>query len=293
MHITLRQLEVFAEVLKSGSTTQASFMLALSQSAVSAALTDLEGQLGVQLFDRVGKRLVVNEHGRLLYPRALALLEQTTEIEQLFREDNGAIRVYASSTIGNYILPAMIARYRQDFPDLPLELSVGNSQDVINAVLDFRVDIGLIEGPCHSTEIISEPWLEDELVVFAAPSSPLTKGPVTLEQLAASPWILRERGSGTRELVDYLLLSHLPRFQMAMELGNSEAIKHAVRHGLGISCLSRRVIAEQLQAGTLSEVPVPLPRLVRTLWRVHHRQKHLSNAITRFLHYSDQVELGE
>nr|EHL6941936.1 LysR family transcriptional regulator [Citrobacter freundii]EHL6950973.1 LysR family transcriptional regulator [Citrobacter freundii] len=293
MHITLRQLEVFAEVLKSGSTTQASVMLALSQSAVSAALTDLEGQLGVQLFDRVGKRLVVNEHGRLLYPRALALLEQTTEIEQLFREDNGAIRVYASSTIGNYILPAMIARYRQDFPDLPLELSVGNSQDVINAVLDFRVDIGLIEGPCHSTEIISEPWLEDELVVFAAPSSPLTKGPVTLEQLAASPWILRERGSGTRELVDYLLLSHLPRFQMAMELGNSEAIKHAVRHGLGISCLSRRVIAEQLQAGTLSEVPVPLPRLVRTLWRAHHRQKHISNAITRFLHYSDQVELGE
>lgn len=293
MHITLRQLEVFAEVLKSGSTTRASVMLALSQSAVSAALTDLEGQLGVQLFDRVGKRLVVNEHGRLLYPRALALLEQTTEIEQLFREDNGAIRVYASSTIGNYILPAMIARYRQDFPDLPLELSVGNSQDVINAVLDFRVDIGLIEGPCHSTEIISEPWLEDELVVFAAPSSPLTKGPVTLEQLAASPWILRERGSGTRELVDYLLLSHLPRFQMAMELGNSEAIKHAVRHGLGISCLSRRVIAEQLQAGTLSEVPVPLPRLVRTLWRVHHRQKHISNAITRFLHYSDQVELGE
>ena len=293
MHITLRQLEVFAEVLKSGSTTQASVMLALSQSAVSAALTDLEGQLGVQLFDRVGKRLVVNEHGRLLYPRALALLEQTTEIEQLFRKDNGAIRVYASSTIGNYILPAMIARYRQDFPDLPLELSVGNSQDVINAVLDFRVDIGLIEGPCHSTEIISEPWLEDELVVFAAPSSPLTKGPVTLEQLAASPWILRERGSGTRELVDYLLLSHLPRFQMAMELGNSEAIKHAVRHGLGISCLSRRVIAEQLQAGTLSEVPVPLPRLVRTLWRVHHRQKHISNAITRFLRYSDQVEQGE
>lgn len=290
MHITLRQLEVFAEVLKSGSTTQASVMLALSQSAVSAALTDLEGQLGVQLFDRVGKRLVVNEHGRLLYPRALALLEQTTEIEQLFRKDNGAIRVYASSTIGNYILPAMIAHYRQDFPDLPLELSVGNSQDVINAVLDFRVDIGLIEGPCHSTEIISEPWLEDELVVFAAPSSPLTKGPITLEQLAASPWILRERGSGTRELVDYLLLSHLPRFQMAMELGNSEAIKHAVRHGLGISCLSRRVIAEQLQAGTLSEVTVPLPRLVRTLWRVHHRQKHISNAITRFLYYSDQVE---
>jgi len=287
MHITLRQLEVFAEVLKSGSTTQASQRLALSQSAVSAALTDLEGQLGVQLFDRVGKRLVVNEHGRLLYPRALAALEQASEIEQLFREANGAIRVFASSTIGNYILPEVIAHYRRDFPELPLELSVGNSQDVITAVADFRVDIGLIEGPCHAAEIIAEPWLEDELVVFAPPSSPLLQREVTLEALAAAPWILRERGSGTREIVDYLLLSHLPQFQLGMELGNSEAIKHAVRHGLGISCLSRRVIAEQLETSTLVEVPLPLPRLVRTLWRIHHRQKHLSSALTRFIRYCD------
>ncbi len=115
----------------------------------------------------------------------------------------------------------------------------------------------------------------------------MARGPVTLEQLAAAPWILRERGSGTREIVDYLLLSHLPKFEMAMELGNSEAIKHAVRHGLGISCLSRRVIEDQLQAGTLSEVAVPLPRLMRTLWRIHHRQKHLSNALRRFLDYCD------
>lgn len=288
MHITLRQLEVFAEVLKSGSTTQASQMLALSQSAVSAALSDLEGQLGVQLFDRVGKRLVVNEHGRLLYPRVVGLLEQAVEVEQLFKEDNGAIRVYASSTIGNYILPEMIAHYRRDFPNLPLEMSVGNSQDVINAVADFRVDIGLIEGPSHMTELVTEPWLEDELVVFAPPSAPLLQQPVTLESLAQQQWILREKGSGTREIVDYLLLSHLPQFHLGMELGNSEAIKHAVRHGLGISCLSRRVIAEQLETGSLVEVPVPLPRLVRTLYRIHHRQKHISNALLRFLKYCDE-----
>jgi DNA-binding transcriptional LysR family regulator len=288
MHITLRQLEVFAEVLKSGSTTQASQMLALSQSAVSAALSDLEGQLDVQLFDRVGKRLVVNEHGRLLYPRVVGLLEQAVEVEQLFKEDNGAIRVYASSTIGNYILPEMIAHYRRDFPTLPLEMSVGNSQDVINAVADFRVDIGLIEGPSHMTELVTEPWLEDELVVFAPPTAPLLQQPVTLESLAQQHWILREKGSGTREIVDYLLLSHLPQFHLGMELGNSEAIKHAVRHGLGISCLSRRVIAEQLDAGSLVEVPVPLPRLVRTLYRIHHRQKHISNALQRFLKYCDE-----
>jgi DNA-binding transcriptional LysR family regulator len=285
MHITLRQIEVFTEVLKSGSTTQASQVLALSQSAVSAALADLENQLGVQLFDRVGKRLVVNEHGRLLYPRAVGLMEQAGEIEQLFKEDNGAIRLFASSTIGNYLLPGMIAAYRRAFPALPLELSVGNSQDAINAVADFRVDIGLIEGPCHELDIISEPWLEDELVVFAAPDAEILQQPITLDALAAAPWILRERGSGTREIVDYLLLSHLPQFQLGMELGNSEAIKHAVRHGMGISCLSRRVIADLLEAGTLVEVAVPLPRLTRTLYRIHHRQKHISKALSRFLSY--------
>ena len=285
MHITLRQIEVFTEVMKSGSTTQASQVLSLSQSAVSAALADLENQLGVQLFDRVGKRLVLNEHGRLLYPRAVGLLEQAGEIEQLFKEDNGAIRVYASSTIGSYLLPGMIAAYRRDFPTLPLELSVGNSQDAITAVADFRVDIGLIEGPCHEPDIISEAWLEDELVVFAAPDAEIVQQPVTLATLAAAPWILRERGSGTREIVDYLLLSHLPQFQLGMELGNSEAIKHAVRHGMGISCLSRRVISDLLETGTLVEVAVPLPRLTRTLYRIHHRQKHLSKALSRFLSY--------
>lgn len=285
MHITLRQLEVFTEVLKSGSTTQASVVLALSQSAVSAALADLEGQLSVQLFDRVGKRLVINEHGRLLYPKALALLEQAGEIEQLFRHDGGALRIAASSTIGNYMLPEMIARYRHDFPATPLELNVGNSQDVIGAVADFRVDLGLIEGPCHMPELVTQPWLEDELVVFAAPENPLARQPLTLELLANAPWILRERGSGTREVLDHLLLAHLPHFQLVMELGNSEAIKHAVRHGIGISCLSRRVIEEQLASGVLVELKIPLPPLMRTLYLIHHRQKHISNALQRFLSY--------
>lgn len=285
MHITLRQLEVFTEVLKSGSTTQASVVLALSQSAVSAALADLEGQLKVLLFDRVGKRLVINEHGRLLYPKALALLEQAGEIEQLFLHDSGALRIAASSTIGNYMLPEMIAHYRQDFPATPLELNVGNSQEVIVAVADFRVDLGLIEGPCHMPELVTQPWLEDELVVFAAPDNPLTQQPVTLATLASAPWILRERGSGTREVLDHLLLAHMPNFQLVMELGNSEAIKHAVRHGIGISCLSRRVVEEQLASGVLVELSIPLPPLMRTLYLIHHRQKHISNALQRFLSY--------
>ncbi|CDL79789.1 DNA-binding transcriptional regulator YeiE [Xenorhabdus cabanillasii] len=285
MRITLRQLEIFAEVLKSGSTTQASQQLALSQSAVSASLTDLEGQLGVQLFDRVGKRLVTNEHGRLLYPKALALLEQAGEVEQLFKLDLGALRLAASSTIGNYMLPEMLAKYRQDYPDTPLELNISNTEDVIKSVVEFRVDLGLIEGLCHNPELISQPWMKDELIVFASPGSPLANTNLTVDDLIKAPWILREKGSGTREVLDHLLFSQMPRFNIAMELGNSEAIKHAVQYGMGISCLSRRVIREQVQNGTLIELTTPGLQLYRTLYLIYHRQKHMSNALQKLLSY--------
>ncbi|KLU15593.1 MULTISPECIES: DNA-binding transcriptional regulator YeiE [Xenorhabdus] len=285
MRITLRQLEIFAEVLKSGSTTQASQQLALSQSAVSASLTDLEGQLGVQLFDRVGKRLVTNEHGRLLYPKALALLEQAGEVEQLFKLELGALRLAASSTIGNYMLPEMLARYRQDYPETPLELNISNTGDVIKAVAGFRVDLGLIEGLCHDPELITQPWMKDELIVFSSPESPLLQCELNVEDLIKAPWILREKGSGTREILDHLLFSQMPRFNIAMELGNSEAIKHAVQYGMGISCLSRRVVHEQLKNGTLSELVIPGLSLNRTLYLIYHRQKHISNALRKLLSY--------
>lgn len=285
MRITLRQLEVFTEVLKSSSTTQASQLLALSQSAVSASLTDLEGQLGVQLFDRVGKRLVTNEHGRLLYPKALALLEQALEVEQLFKKEMGAVRLAASTTIGNYMLPQLLAKYRYDHPSIPLELNISNTEDVIKAVMEFRADVGLIEGVCHSPELITEPWLKDELVIFAAPDNPLAGKTLTLKELRDAPWVLRERGSGTRDVLDQLLFAHLPGFHIFMELGNSEAIKHAVRFGMGISCLSRRVIDEQLANGSLVELNVDELQLHRTLYLIYHRQKHLSNAIKNLLDY--------
>lgn len=285
MHITLRQLAVFTEVLASGSTILASHALSLSQSAVSASLSDLEGQLGVQLFDRVGKRLIINEHGRLLYPRAMALLDQGRQIEQLFKEGNGALAIAASSTIGNYLLPPMIAAYRRDYPDARLELKVGNSQEVIDAVAHFKADVGLIEGPCYQADVVSEPWLKDELVIFAAPDAGLLKQAITLASLAETHWILREKGSGTRELVDHLLLSELPHYQVAMELGNSEAIKHAVRYGMGVSCLSRHVIADLLDSGLLSEVVAPLPTMTRTLYLIRHRQKQTSDSVQRFLGY--------
>ena len=253
---------------------------------MSASLTDLENQLNVQLFDRVGKRLMTNEHGRLLYPKAIALLEQAGEIEQLFKTDAGALRFAASTTIGNYMLPEMLGAYRAVHENTPVELFIANTEEVIKAVLEFRADMGLIEGVCHSPELITEPWLEDELVIFCSPDNPLSqKSNVTPDDLKNVAWVLRERGSGTREVLDQILFNRLPGFRVEMELGNSEAVKHAVRFGRGVSCLSRRVIAEQLSNGLLSEVKIAGLTLNRTLFRIYHRQKHISNALNTFLTY--------
>ncbi len=291
MNITLRQLEVFLAVIDTQSTTRGAEKLSLSQSAVSSALADLENQLGVQLFERAGKRLIVNENARLLFPRAQALLEQAQELENLFADGRSILKIGASTTIGNYLLPAVIARYREKFPGIQLELRVANSADIAEAVANFDVDIGFIEGPCHRMELESQLWRQDELLLFCAATHPLSGKTVSAEQLAQCQWILRESGSGTREVVEQLLLPQLHHFNLVMELGNSEAIKHAVSHSQTVSCLSRAVIAEQLESGRLSTLQLQgMNSIVRPLYLIRHKQKHLSRSLKVFLEVEQQVK---
>ncbi len=287
MRLTLRQLDVMAAVARSGSTTEAGRQLALSQSAVSAALGELESQLGNRLFDRVGKRVVLNDCGRLLLPRALALLDQVRDIEQLFNEGGAALRVAASTTIGNYLMPAVLAAFERDWPRAQVQLEVGNTADVIEAVAQYRADLGFIEGGCHDAALEVHPWLGDRLAVVASPQHALAQRPVSVDELAAARWILREPGSGTRETVEALLLPHLRRFGTTMHLGNSEAIKHAVAERLGISCLPLRVVRDMLDSGRLVRLDAGLPPLERRLYRIHARGKVFSTALQRFSDHCD------
>ncbi|MBB6054180.1 LysR family transcriptional regulator [Tolumonas osonensis] len=293
MNITLRQLEVFLAVIDTQSTTRGAEKLALSQSAVSSALADLENQLGVQLFERAGKRLIVNENARLLFPRAQALLEQAQELENLFSSGRSMLRIGASTTIGNYLLPAVIARYREQFPGIQLELRVANSADIAEAVANFDVDIGFIEGPCHRMELESQLWRQDEMLLFCAASHPLAGKTVTAEQLAECQWILREAGSGTREVVEQLLLPRLHHLNLVMELGNSEAIKHAVSHSQTVSCLSKVVIEEQLESGRVALLQLEnMERMMRPLYLIRHKQKHQSRSLQVFLDVEQQIAAG-
>ena len=293
MHITLRQLEIFRAVALTGSTTAAAQRVPLSQSATSTALGEFERTLGVHLFDRIGKRLLLNDNGRALLPLALGVLDGAQNVERAFAAGGvnlaSELRLHASTTVGNYILPKLLAGFRELVPAARFDVRIGNTRDVVTAVGEFSADLGLIEGPCHALDVHITPWIEDELVIVSAPGHALAESAqrrkLTAEELARAPWLLREPGSGTREAVELALLPHLENIQPAMTLGSSEAIKNAAAEGLGISCLSRFVVDDFVSTGRLCVLETRLPRLTRRLALIHHRAKVLSETIRRFLQY--------
>ena len=291
LHLTLRQFEIFCAVAQSGTTVAAAEAVALSQSATSAALQQLEQSLGVQLFERVGKRLVLNDAGRALLPQALSVLEQARSIEQAFSARTAnmpvRLRVAASTTIGTYALPEVLARLARTHPLVRVDLQIANTQEVGDAVLAMEVDMGLIEGSSHWQGLEVEPWLRDELVIVASPQDPLTEQarskPLGVAALRKAAWLLREAGSGTREMVEHALLPHLHQLPAAATLGSSEAIARCVEQGLGISCLSRVLVQSQLQTQALEILPTTLPRMWRHFSLLQRAGRQPSPALTAFV----------
>ena len=280
LRLTLRQWQVVVAVADAGTTTAAGLVLGLSQSAVSAALNELEHQLPDPLFDRVGRRLLLNAHGRALLDPARALLLAASTLEQSAEARPLQLRIAASTTIGNYLLPARVAALQALQPKTRVDLHIGNSAVVVEQVQRLEVDVGLIEGPCHASGLQVQPWLRDELVIVAAASAP---GGMTVDALRSARWLLREPGSGTREAVEQGLLPHLHQFADSMQLGSTEAIKQAAAAGLGLACLSRHAVADLLALGRLQVVHTGLPPLSRQLWQVQHPHRPLPTALDTLL----------
>ena len=298
MRLTLRQLQIFHAVALSGSTTAAAESVALSQSATSAALNELERILATRLFDRIGKRLVLNDTGRGLLPTALAVLDGAKSIETTLVSGDQALPIdlnlFASTTIGNYALPRMLARFRQEVPIARVHLRIGNTLDVISAVQDFAADLGLIEGPCHATGMRVSPLWDDDLVIVAAPEHPLAKAArrakLTVEQLSQAQWLMREPGSGTREAVEHALLPNIQHIRSSMTLGSSEAIKYSTVEGLGLSCLSRCVVQDLVTAKRLTILATRLPRLTRRFALIYPETKVLSASLRRFVAHCERYD---
>lgn len=285
MKITLRQLEVFAAVASHGHVTRAAEAVALTQSATSMALADLERQLAVQLFDRVGRQLLLNEAGRQLLPQALEVLDRVRDLEATAQGGETAFDLHlgASLTIGNHLLPALMAELGRRHPQGRVRLSLHNTEQVVADLLAFRIDLGFVEGPVQEPRLQRFSWRQDRLQVFAPAGHPLAKGTATPADLGQAPWVLRERGSGTREIFDRALANATLTPRVALELEQPEAIRQSVRHGLGLGCLSRLELQDAFQAGWLAPVEAPFLNLEREFQVVIHRDKHLSPGIRSIL----------
>jgi DNA-binding transcriptional LysR family regulator len=283
---SLRQLEVFLATARHQNITRAAASLAMSQSAASGSLRDLEAQFKVQLFDRIGKRLQLSELGKQLRPQAENLLDQARTFEQALAGEAvmGRLQIGATMTIGNYLAVAMIAEFHRRFSQAQITLSVANTETIAERVARFDLDMGLIEGEFHHPDLETLHWRQDELVVFAAPEHPLAgNGALGDRELEGLPWIVRERGSGTRQAFDRAMHGILARLSIVMELQHTEAIKRAVEAGLGVGCLSRISLSDAFARGTLVPLEVPGRDFSRQLYTITHRQKFRGSGLQHWL----------
>lgn len=286
MKYSLRQLEIFVAISRTASVSRAAEELSLSQSATSTALGEFEKQFDVQLFDRVSKSLRINEIGQQLLPRAVELLDRAKEIESLMQGNIrfAHMKIGATLTVGNYLATILVARYLQSHPESRIQLLVQNTAAIVQQIANHELDLGLIEGDCSHPDIEVQPWIADELVVFSAPNHPLAKlRKVTIEQLLSEPWILREKGSGTRETFNRAFHNYNARLNIRLELEHTEAIKRAVESGLGLGCISRLALKDAFHRGSLVPLVTPELSFNRYFYFLWHKQKYQTTGMREFL----------
>lgn len=270
---TLRQLDIFTAVARTGQVNRAAEALHLSQAAVSQALNELADAVGVTLFERSGRNIVPTAAARQLMQLVQAPMAQLRDIPEQLNPDSsdtalaGELRLAASSTIARYVLPAILARIRQTHPALGLTVYSGNSASVEQQVADLDAEIGFIEGPAGRDDLEIKAWGTDPLQVIAPPDYPVKS--IKLTALDAHPWVARAPGSGTRAVFEQSLALggfQAPRAQLIID--DSGAIVRAVSAGAGLACVSRLAAEWAGAPARVKFVELPALRLDRPLWRI-------------------------
>jgi DNA-binding transcriptional LysR family regulator len=272
----LHLLRIFTVVAEHMSFSRAAEALYVSQPAVSKAVRELENQLGLPLFERGAGKLRLTEAGALLAERGRAILtiERSAEedLQALRGLQHGILRIGASTTISAYLLPPLIAAFLRDHPGVDLRLAIHNTRSIVQLLLDYQVDVALVEGPVADDRLQAEAWRVDELVVIAAPGHPLVaqagRDGVPISLLAEEVFLVREPGSGTREVGLEALAQQSVLLRPTVELGSTEAIKQAVAAGLGLAIVSRATIPAELALHQLAILRVQGLQIRRTLTRL-------------------------
>ncbi len=283
-----RKLRIFYEVAEKLNMTEVAEKLYISQPAVSQTILELENELGVKLFDRINRRLYLTNEGELFLNYVRRILNMYDDAIRSLKDINslktGKLKIGASTTIGIYILPDIIGKFTKQYKGIDTSIAIENTKLISDMILDNSIDFAFVEGPVYNEEIIKENFCDDELVFITSPEHPWSnKDEISINEVDREKIIMREIGSGTREVFESYMTANNVNYNIAFELGNTEAIKKAVEAGLGVSCISKRCIKNEINNNTLSWTKLKEFEIKRKLILIYHKDKFLSTLLKTFI----------
>ena len=284
--MTFRHLKIFIQVADTLSMTAAAKSLYISQPTVSQAISELEEYYGVKLFDRLSKRLYLTDKGTRLLSYARHLISLMNEMEQVMHSPDqiGVIKVGASLTVGTYLLPQLVHQFMRQYPLLQVKSTIKNTLDIERLLLQNAIDFAVVEGMVHTPDIVAAPFMDDKLLLVCGKSHPLYHvNALQPAELANLQFIVREQGSGTRELFENMMATQEIKWQLAWECNGSDVLKNAAVNGIGVAVISQRLVERELAAGDLSVVHVEGIDLKRKFSVVYHKNKYLTAAMQAFI----------
>lgn len=285
-HFTLRQLQVFEKVASHLNYSRAAEELYLSQPAVSMQIKQLEAHIGLPLFEQMGKKIFLTEAGRELFHYSRNITQQLAEMQAVFSEMKGLGQGRLTLSVvntANYFTPQLLARFCRRYPGISVNLHVANRDAVLKQLADNSTDLAIMGQPPDGMDVSAESFLDNPLVVIAAPGHPLTKlKRVKFARLAEETFLSREQGSGTRSAMERIFAEHKIQPRIRMEMETNEAIKQAVQAGMGLGILSQHSIELELETKRLAMLNVEHFPLLRHWFVVHRSSKRLSGAALAF-----------
>lgn len=294
MAINLNHLRVFEAVGRTGRFSKAAQALSVTQPAITVQMRQLEQHCGVSLVDRLGRRGVrLTDAGHSLYPyaqRIIALAREAEDVLSLARGfKTGRLRLVSSLTAAAYYLPPLVAAFKQRYPDVQVQLLADNSRGVAERILALDDDLGVLGGELRNPDLVFEPFCEDPLILIVSTQHPWARRrTVSIRELADQPFIMREAGSATRDVIESRLAAEGLTLQTTMELGSNEAIKRTVEMGHGVALISAAIAQREIKAGELKALRVREPGLLRRYYFVYHREKRESPLVRAMLDVSRQ-----
>jgi DNA-binding transcriptional LysR family regulator len=283
--MTIRNLEIFVKVADCGSMTGASEALYIAQPTVSQAISELESHYGIKLFDRLSKKLYITESGKKLLNYARHIIALCGEMEMAMKDPgkSGTMKVGASLTIGAELLPRLVSRFQEKHSEIKVHAVVRNTLEIESLIMKNEIDFALVEGIVHNQSIVSEPFMDDELVLVCGRKHPLYgSGKISLGELLRYDFVLREQGSGTRELFESAMISKGEDWNICWECSDSEGIKSAAAGGLGIGVISRLLVEKEVVKGDLNVLIIPGLDLKRKFSIIYHKNKYVTETMKGF-----------